>query len=213
MLNAADILILAALALSVLVGFWRGLVGEVLALATWVAAFWIAWVLGPRLATFYGQWLHEPAASVAAGYVSCFLGVLVIGAILAWATRRALGAGGLRGGDHALGALFGLARGVLVVMLAVVALGMVAEPRESRWWQTSVLLPPFESGARWLTTRFPPAWDHGLERARARLPSAVLAPTSALHAAGRRASVPAVGGDGARRAAGPRVDPRNDVGQ
>lgn len=176
MLNAADIVILAVLALSVLMGLWRGFVGEVLALATWVAAFWVAWILGGRVAALYAHWLDAPSAGLVAGYLTCFLAVLVAGALVAWCARRVLGAGGLRGGDRALGGLFGLARGLLVVLLVVAALGATAVPREAGWWRGSLLLPPFESGARWLAERLPPAWGHPLEAGRRHLQAASRVP-------------------------------------
>lgn len=47
-MNWADYVIVAALALSVLMGLWRGFIGEVLALAVWVVALWVAWTLGRR---------------------------------------------------------------------------------------------------------------------------------------------------------------------
>ena len=82
-MNGADIAILAVLAFSMLFGLLRGFVSEVLSLVCWVAAFWAAWMFGDRVAAFYGGWLGQPTARIIAGYVTCFLGVLVVGAILA----------------------------------------------------------------------------------------------------------------------------------
>ncbi len=42
MLTAVDWILLAVLGLSMLLGLWRGLVQEVLSLAGWVAAFFVA---------------------------------------------------------------------------------------------------------------------------------------------------------------------------
>ena len=49
-MNWIDYTILGVLALSVLVGLWRGLVSEVLSLASWIVAFWVAWTFGPMVA-------------------------------------------------------------------------------------------------------------------------------------------------------------------
>ncbi|MGP1667661.1 MAG: CvpA family protein, partial [Rhodanobacter sp.] len=46
-MNWVDYAIIGVLGLSVVIGLWRGLVSEVLALAIWAAAFWVAWWLGP----------------------------------------------------------------------------------------------------------------------------------------------------------------------
>ena len=52
-MNWTDYIILGVLALSVLVGLWRGLVSEVLALVIWIAAFWVAWSFGPAVARHF----------------------------------------------------------------------------------------------------------------------------------------------------------------
>ncbi len=217
MLNAADIVVLAVLALSVLIGLWRGLVSEIVSLVTWVAAFWAAWALGGQVAGFYAPWLDAPTARLLAGYLTCFIAVLVAGALLGWIARRALGAGGLRGGDRTLGGLFGLARGLVVVVVAVVLLGMAAVPREAGWWQGSLLLPRFESGAQWLIPRLPTSLAQPLDRSGAGLRALSYGPISGKqHAAGPRAApahsaaTPAVT---TLERATSHVHRRNDVGQ
>jgi len=109
-MNVADIAILAVLLVSVLIGLMRGLVGEVLSLARWIAAFWIASVFGAQVGEIYGQWLHEPAERIVAGSITCFVGVLIVGGLIAWAVRRMITWSGLRLGDSFLGMAFGLAR-------------------------------------------------------------------------------------------------------
>src|SRR6202020_795983 len=46
-MNWTDYIIIGIIALSVLIGLWRGLISEVLALAIWIVAFWVAWTFGP----------------------------------------------------------------------------------------------------------------------------------------------------------------------
>ncbi|MEO6968964.1 MAG: CvpA family protein [Rhodanobacteraceae bacterium] len=153
-MNGADFVILSVLALSVLFGLWRGLVAEVLALICWIAAFWVAWAFGETVASWYGRWLHEPAARAVAGYLTCFLGVLIIGALLGWGLRVLMRGSGLSGSDRTLGMIFGLARGVLLVTAAVLVLGFTVAPREP-WWKQSQLMPGFEQSAGWLSQHLP----------------------------------------------------------
>ena len=61
-MNAVDFIIIAVLALSVLVGLWRGLISEVLALVTWIAAFWIAWTYGPDVSAHFEHSIAITAA-------------------------------------------------------------------------------------------------------------------------------------------------------
>jgi membrane protein required for colicin V production len=173
-LNAVDILILAVLALSTLFGLIRGFVAEVLSLACWVAAFWVASAFGPQVATYYAGWLHDQVARTLAGYISCFVGVLIVGALIGWALRRVVRYGGLGASDRFFGMLFGLARGWLLVAFVVLILGFTGLPREAQAWRRSALLPYFVASATWLADELPAPVTHRLEtgtRALRRLPS------------------------------------------
>lgn len=153
-MNNADYLILAVLALSAFLGLWRGFVAEVLSLVCWVAAFWGAWMFGNAVAQWYGQWLHQPSARAIAGYFSCFLAVLIAGALLGWVLRKLIRASALSGTDRMLGTAFGLARGVLVVSLTVLLLAFTPA-RDEPWWHHSALLPGFALTADWLSGHLP----------------------------------------------------------
>lgn len=210
-MNAADILILAVLALSMLFGLWRGLVSEVLSLLCWVAAFWVAWAFGDRVAAFYSGFLQEPTACIIAGYVTCFLGVIIVGGLLGWAVRKLMSHGGLRGGDRFLGMLFGLGRGLLLVTFAVLMLGFTAVPREATWWRQSMLLPAFENGAAWFARRLPPEVSHYLEIGGKSLPALSDVPISAVKKAAGRPTEPAASSTSGRAPEHPRT--HDDVGQ
>lgn len=170
-MNAADIAILAVLALSTLFGLLRGFVLEAFSLLRWVAAFWVAWAFGHRVAAFYGAWLAEPTARILAGYITCFVGVLILGSLLGLLVRRLAYGLHLRAGDHFLGMLFGLARGLVLVSFVVLLLGFTSVPREAGWWRQSRLLPPFEGGATWVAQALPPAASHYVELGRSALPA------------------------------------------
>jgi membrane protein required for colicin V production len=153
-MNWADYCIIAALALSVLMGLWRGFIGEVLALACWVLAFWVAWQFGDKLAAQFGS-ITLPSARLLLGYAICFFTVLIAGAIVSFLMRKLIAGSGLSGSDRMLGMVFGLVRGLAVVTLAVLILGFTPMPRDP-WWRQSQLLPGFQHGAEWLSARLPP---------------------------------------------------------
>lgn len=153
-MNWIDYTILGVLGLSVLVGLWRGLVSEVLALVIWVAAFWVAWTCGPAVSARLDMISH-PALRVAAGYALCFVLVLVLGALLRFLVQRLLVSTGLSGTDRLFGMVFGLARGVLLVCLLVFLCQFTTFTREPSW-RTSLLLPPFQSATIWLGQQVPP---------------------------------------------------------
>jgi len=153
-MNWADYAIIAVLALSVLMGLWRGLVAEVLALAVWVAAFWVAWLLGPRVASALRGSIDEPSIRIILGYALCFVAILILGALLKFVIAKLVEGTGLSGSDRLLGMLFGLARGVLLVALLVFLLEFTPFTRDS-WWRASRLLPTFVSAADWLGDQLP----------------------------------------------------------
>lgn len=153
-MNWADYTILAVLGLSVLMGLWRGFVGEVLALAVWACAFWVAWVFGPLLAERFSASISTPSVRVLLAYALCFIAVLIAGAIVTFLMRKLVEGSGLSGSDRLLGMVFGLVRGLALVVLVVMLMGFTPFPRDP-WWHESRLLPSFDRGAHWLAAKLP----------------------------------------------------------
>jgi len=152
--NGVDYIIIGVLGLSVLTGLWRGLISEVLALATWLAAFWVAWMFGPTVAAHFEHTIEMPMARLLVGYGLCFIAVLILGALVRYVIHRLVESTGLGGTDRLLGMVFGFARGVLLVTLMVFLLGLTAFSHESLW-RDSVLLPQFQGAATWLGQQLP----------------------------------------------------------
>ena len=215
-MNVADIVILAVLLVSVLIGLMRGLVGEVLSLARWVAAFWIAAVFGAQVGEIYGAWLHEPAERIVAGSITCFIGVLIVGGLITWAVRRLVKYSGLGLGDSFLGMAFGLARGLLLVTFAVLMLGFTPVPREAAWYRQSTLLPAFQNGAAWLAGALPPEVTHYMEAGGKSLPAVHSIPISTVEQAARQLTHPGTSSPAAASTTGHDAGQgrtRGDVGQ
>lgn len=139
-----DYAVLAIVAASVLLGAWRGLVSEVLALAAWVAALLTARELAPGMAPVFSDWLKEPALQYAAAFAVIVVAVLVTVALTRLALSKLLRAIGLGPLDRFLGAVFGVARGVLVVLLCVLVGGLTMLPQQA-WWRQAWLAPPLET--------------------------------------------------------------------
>jgi membrane protein required for colicin V production len=135
-----DLALGLGLGLSVLVGAWRGLVTEMLALFGWGVAYFSAQWFGPQAA------LHVPVGesgsrvNVLAGMMVVFVTAWLAWALLSWGVRAMVRASGLSGADRLLGAAFGLIRGVLV---ALVLYTLVSMTPMTRWgpWQASHAVP------------------------------------------------------------------------
>lgn len=181
-MNWTDYIIIGVLALSIMIGLWRGLISEVLALAIWIAAFWVAWAFGPVVATHLESMISLASARIIVAYALCFVVVLVLGALLRFAIDKLVESTGLTGTDRLLGMVFGFVRGVLLVTVLVFLAGFTAFTRDP-WWQRSVLLPQFQHVAAWLGQQVPPGVrDHlhpsAVRSHLPRLPTAMFAPIS-----------------------------------
>jgi membrane protein required for colicin V production len=159
--NWADYCIIAALALSVLMGLWRGFIGEAIALACWVLAFWVAGTFGAQLAAQFTA-ITLPSARLVLGYAICFVGVLIAGALVGFLMRKLIAGSGLSGSDRMLGMVFGLIRGLAIVTITVLILKFTPLPQDP-WWKESKLLPTFENAAKWLSAKLPPEVTHYLD--------------------------------------------------
>lgn len=155
-MTAFDYAVLAIIAASILLGAWRGLVSEVLALAAWVAALLAGRALAPELAPLFGEWLKEPALQYAAAFAVIVIAVLVAVALVRFALSKLLRAVGLGPLDRFLGAVFGVARGVLVVLLGVLIGGLTTLPQQA-WWRQAWSAPPLETAVLAAKPWLPPA--------------------------------------------------------
>jgi membrane protein required for colicin V production len=137
-----DWALLAVLAVSVLVGLLRGLVFELMALAGWIVAYVAAVWYGPQLAPHVPVGTPGSGLNQSAALVLCFVGALIAWSLLARLVRLLISVTPLTLVDRLLGAVFGLVRGalLLVVVATVVSLTPAAQ---SRHWQSS-------AGAKWL---------------------------------------------------------------
>ena len=132
-----DWVVVAALAASVLLGLWRGLVFEVLSVLNWIAALMLAQWLAPRAAAMMPLSRAGESVQYAAGFVVVFIAALFAGGLLAWLTSKLVAAVGLRPIDRVLGSVFGLLRGAVAV-LALAVLVHLAKVQHSEWWTESM---------------------------------------------------------------------------
>jgi membrane protein required for colicin V production len=123
------------LLLSMLLGAWRGLVYELMSLAAWVAAFVLAQWLAQDVAQML-PFLKGAAEQVqyAAAFVLVFVAALFAAGMLSWLLKKVVETVGLRPVDRALGAVFGLARGVLLLLVVTVVIQLLGMAHQA-WWQ------------------------------------------------------------------------------
>ncbi len=154
LLSALDWICAALLLASLILGAWRGLVFELLSIAGWVIAF----IAARWSAAAVGNWLPmgespEPLR-YAAGFVLVFIAVAFFCGMLATLARRAAKALGVRPVDRVFGAVFGVLRGVLVLVV-LAALVLMTPMRDEDWWRGSLSAQWLEMTLTWLHPLLP----------------------------------------------------------
>jgi membrane protein required for colicin V production len=141
-----DYVVLAVLGMSAVIGMWRGFVREVLALIGWVAAAVLAALFSAQLAGIFPADFATPLVRQLLAALLIFVLVLVVAGLCGLFLARLLRAVGLGALDRTLGGVFGLARGALIVLVAVLLIGLTGLPRHPDWQQAR-LHGPLETAA------------------------------------------------------------------
>ena len=149
-----DVAMLGVFVLSALVGLVRGITFELLSLAGWFAAYLAGRWLGPFIAPYLPLGAAGSALNLGAAFACAFILVLIAWTLMARFVSALIGATPLRPLDRLLGAAFGLARGVLV-LLAVAALIAYTPAVRSAAWQESTGARVLESLLRQLLPVLP----------------------------------------------------------
>ena len=135
-----DVMLLSVLAVSLVLGLWRGLTFEVLSLAAWGVAFVAAQWFSPWTARWLPLGDASPGVRQAAGFAVVFIAALFAGGLVAVLARKLMHAMGLSPMDRALGGAFGVAR-AMVLLLAFAVVVNLTSMKDSAWWQASVGAP------------------------------------------------------------------------
>jgi membrane protein required for colicin V production len=135
-MSSTDWILLTVLAASMLVGAWRGLVYEVLSVMGWIAAFLLAQWLAPEVADKLPMQSSGETLRYAAAFVLVFIASVFAAGLVSALMKRLISAVGLRPVDRILGAVFGLFRGLILLLALSVVVHMTAL-QESEWWLES----------------------------------------------------------------------------
>ena len=149
-----DYFILAIITVSALLSLWRGFIKEALSLVTWVAALWVAMLFFDDLARYLAQWIENRSIRGAVAFAILFVGTVIAGSVVNFLVGKLVEKSGLSATDRALGMIFGVARGVVIVSVLVMLAGLTSVPRDA-WWSDSLLLAHFQDMAMWLRSFLP----------------------------------------------------------
>lgn len=150
-----DYAILVILFVSALISVFRGFLREAISLAGWVLAFWLALTFSGDVGALLQRYISLPSVRQGVAFFVILAGTLVITAVVMYLVRLVVDKTEISGTDRALGIVFGLARGAVIVSVLVMLAGLTAMPKDP-WWRESVLLPHFQRLAVELTLLLPP---------------------------------------------------------
>ncbi len=124
-MNFVDIVVLAVIALSTLLALGRGFVKEVLSVFGWIGAAigtLLIFFYVPQVREFFGKQIAEPVLADIACAVAIFVVLLIVLGFFNHAIASRVHASSLGPLDKSLGLVFGLARGIVLVALAHMAM-------------------------------------------------------------------------------------------
>lgn len=149
-----DIIIIGLIAFSILVSLWRGFVSEVLSLAGWVVAFFVASNFYPYLSSYltqvnsvYLQNSEYLRNGIAAAIL--FIITLIVCGIITALLSRLVDTTGLSATDRVLGGAFGALRGILIVAAILFFLDTFSSASQTELWKESQLIPHFDFIVKW----------------------------------------------------------------
>ena len=145
-MNELDYAVGALIIISIVVGIVRGAVREAINVAGWILAFILAHAFAQNLAVYIADWMSEPVFRTALAWLSIFVCVLAISSLFASLISELVQKLGLGGLNQFLGAIIGLVRGALVLLVLALAAGMTKFP-QTALWKNSASTPWLETTA------------------------------------------------------------------
>lgn len=149
-----DYVIVGIVVLSAIISLIRGFVREAISLATWIAAFLVAWLFFRELAVQLEPWIEVPSVRLGAAFFILLIGCLILGGLIGYLAGKLVDTTGLSGTDRMIGAVFGSGRGMVLVAILVLLGGLTPLAKDD-WWQQSLLIPYFQDLAVWLQSLLP----------------------------------------------------------
>ncbi len=142
-----DLGIAGFLLLSVLTGLLRGFVFELMSLIGWFVAYLAVVWLSPELLAYVRVGPSGSTVNQVIAVASVFVLTLVAWGLLARLLRSLIRSTPLGGVDRLLGGVFGSVRGVLVLLVVALLVGLTPWSR-SESWQRSRAVPWLEAAVR-----------------------------------------------------------------
>lgn len=149
-----DIAILVIIGVSAIISFFRGFLREALSVLGWMAAFGVAFYFSGDVAGWLAPHIEGKSLRLVLTFLLLFIATLIVSMLVGFLAGKLVKSTGQTGSDRMIGVLFGVIRGLLVVLALVLLAGFTNLPQEV-WWMESMFVDYFEQAASWLRTFLP----------------------------------------------------------
>ncbi|MDP1766423.1 MAG: CvpA family protein [Methylotenera sp.] len=143
-MTSFDYVVLTIIGLSIILSVMRGFFREALAILGWIAAFVVAKTYVNQILPMMPENIPTESLRILAAFLVLFLATLLVASLLAIALSAIFKKIGLGWLNRLLGALFGFARGMLVVCIIVFLAGLTDIPNDARW-RNAMFSAPIEA--------------------------------------------------------------------
>ena len=132
-MNSFDYTVLIIIGVSIVVSMMRGALRELLSIAGWIAAFYVAKTYATQLITLLPLTIPTQQLRLLAAFIILFFSVLLIVSLLAIALSSMINKIGLGWFNRFFGAFIGFVKGLIIVCIIVFLAGLTSIPKDSRW--------------------------------------------------------------------------------
>jgi len=153
-LNWVDYSIIAVIAFSTIISFFRGFLREAVSLVVWVVGVLVALKFAGPVSGLFKSWVSSPSLRYVIAFIALFLLIFIIGVLINFIIHAFVKSTGLGVTDRMLGIIFGAARGFFVigVLLMFVSVGGI---KNNAYLTHSRIVPKFKPIVVWLNGFLP----------------------------------------------------------
>ena len=138
-MSLVDILVILVLFASLIFGFFRGFVKELLSLMAWVFAFFVAYYFSSSVAIIL-PFEAEFSIKYVSSFVLISIFILIASSILIKYISSFVYKIGLGGSNIILGGLFGILRGIIIVYFLIFLIEKTSFVEERSWQQSNSIV-------------------------------------------------------------------------
>src|ERR1041384_1779591 len=151
-----DVILLAVMLISALLAMVRGFMREVLSIASWAAAAILTLYSYPKLKPIVLQYFSNDIVASAVAIGGVFLGTLLIVSVVTIKISDTILDSRVGALDRTLGFLFGLARGLIIVVVAFLFFDWLVPARpQPTWVANAQSLKVLQGTGNWLISLLP----------------------------------------------------------